>query len=138
MQRIVKTSKKFYYVFAGANNGVDNNLRVVSVDVENQTHTIIPYGPQSGGNDQTSPIAWDSNRNCIWVCDKANKLYAIDCSSDTIVKSGITLENGFDPYENAFIIDHNLDKLYASGQDPTFPGSDLQTYQYDLNNFWPI
>ena len=133
-----ETSKKFYYVFAGANNGVDNNLRVVSVDVENQTHTIIPYGPQSGGNDQTSPIAWDSNRNCIWVCDKANKLYAIDCSSDTIVKSGITLENGFDPYENAFIIDHDLDKLYASGQDPTFPGSDLQTYQYDLNNFWPI
>ena len=133
-----ETSKKFYYVFAGANNGVDNNLRVVSVDVENQTHTIIPYGPQSGGNDQTSPIAWDSNRNCIWVCDKVNKLYAIDCSSDTIVKSGITLENGFDPYENAFIIDHDLDKLYASGQDPTFFGSDLQTYQYDLNNFWSI
>lgn len=133
-----ETSKKFYYVFAGANNGVDNNLRVVSVDVENQTHTIIPYGPQSGGNDQTSPIAWDSNRNCVWVCDKANKLYAIDCNSDTIVKSGITLENGFDAYENGFTIDYDLDKLYTSGQDPTFPGADLQTYQYDLNNFWLI
>lgn len=135
-----ETSKKFYYVFAGANNGVDNNLRVVSVDVENQTHTIIPYGPQSGGNDQTSPIAWDPNRNCIWVCDKANKLYAIDCNSDTIVKSGVTLENDFNPYENAFAIDSDLDMLYASGQNasPIVYGTKLQTYQYDLNSIWPI
>lgn len=135
-----ETSKKFYYVFAGANNGVDNNLRVVSVDVENQTHTIIPYGPQTGGNDQTSPIAWDPNRNCIWVCDKASKLYAIDCNSDTIVKSDITLMNSFNPYESAFAIDSDLDMLYSSGQNalPIVYGANLTTYQYDLNSIWSI
>lgn len=145
---------KFYVPFR-VGYGSTARMRVLVIDgsTGDPIKNIIcqtangPYG--FGTGNILTDLIYDSNRNAIWGFNLNKKIFAIDCSNDSLWGEFGFEDSSIDPLgedqnwevSTTLSIDSTNDILIhgvSATIDDVIPDLQNVWYTYPLNNFWPI